>query len=88
MSNEKFNLGELLNDDSFISWVKQDSQLSESEKDKWDDWLSSDKNNKQLLRRAEKLIEMPFKSSELDCDLGELHRLKEEIKSEDGNSKK
>lgn len=87
MSNEKFNLGELLNDDSFISWVKQDNRLSESEKQKWDDWLSSDKKNNRILRRAKKIIDMPFKETQEDCDLSELQRLREEIKKTDDNSR-
>lgn len=85
MSNEKFNLGELLNDDSFIRWVKEDDQLSDSQKEKWDDWLSSNEGNADLLRKAKKIISMPFKEADEDCDSELLNRIKEAIKTEKQN---
>lgn len=76
MSYQKSNLGKLLNDDTFIYWMKKDDRLSESKKEEWDNWLSLDKRNQDLLRRAKKIIEMPFKEESKDFDTVELLRLK------------
>jgi hypothetical protein len=86
VSSEQSELGELLNDDSFIYWLKQDERLSGSMKKKWDDWLSSDKRNSRLAERAKKIIELPFKEEVEDCDKEELLRLKEAIKKDSTNS--
>lgn len=86
MSSEQSKLGKLLNDDSFICWLKQDERLSGSMKKKWDDWLSSDKRNSRLAERAKKIIELPFKEEVEDCDKEELLRLKEAIKKDSTNS--
>lgn len=85
MSSEKFKLGDLLNDDSFIYWVRQDDRLSDSMKKKWDEWLSSDERNKLLLKKARKIIKMPFKVNKVDCDSDELNRLKDAIKESGDN---
>lgn len=75
MSDQKYNLESLLNDDTFIYWMKGDERLSESEKKEWDHWLLLDKRNKELIKRAKKILDMPFKEEDYDFDPGELLRL-------------
>lgn len=80
-------MSELLNDDSFIYWVNEDDRLSDSDKMKWDKWLSSAKENRHILNRAKKIINMPFNETDADVSVSEeLRRLKEAIKKSDDDT--
>ena len=52
------NLEELLNDESFIRWLRDEATRQEEQK--WDRWLADDPENRMTVRKAKKIITMPF----------------------------
>ncbi|HYW33887.1 MAG TPA: hypothetical protein VE868_00640 [Balneolaceae bacterium] len=58
MDSKPSNLEEFLNDESFIRWVKEES--SKQEKQKWDRWLAENSETRTTVRKAKKIIRMPF----------------------------
>lgn len=82
MSSGNSFLEHLLNDDSFISWVKRDENLNYSDQIKWDKWLHENPNRKKLVCQAKKILEMPFKEIPIDCNKSkELDRLLKKLKT-------
>lgn len=52
------NFAKLLNDESFIRWLK-DEAMSE-EQQRWDHWLADDPERRIIVEKAKKLVTMPF----------------------------
>ncbi|MDZ7690787.1 MAG: hypothetical protein U5K69_06575 [Balneolaceae bacterium] len=57
---EKENtLANLLNDESFLRWLRDDAK--KSEENKWKEWLYSDPKRKAVIEKAKKINSMPFR---------------------------
>lgn len=89
---EKENtLANLLIDESFLRWLRDDAK--KREEDKWNEWLSSDPERKALVDKAKKINSMPFRewddSSDKIQQLEKLMHTLEEISTlklfKDGN---
>ena len=80
MSSQESILGELLNDESFVRWLKKDTDSKETEK--WERWISEDSRRKKLVAKARKFLDMPFQSAEVTAGTKkqEHQKLVEQIK--------
>jgi hypothetical protein len=52
------NLKRLLNDESFIRWLKNEE--TNKEQQRWDHWLGDDFERQIIVRKAKKIVTMPF----------------------------
>ena len=52
----------LLNDESFIRWLKGESNPAEGKK--WNDWVGEHSDHPALAGKAEKFLSMPFREEE------------------------
>jgi hypothetical protein len=79
-------LSELLNDESFLRWLKKDTDAKESEK--WEQWLSEDSQRKNLVAKARKFLNMPFKSSDVTAETKkqEYHKLMKRLEEIEQNA--
>lgn len=56
---ENNRLANLLNNESFLRWLREDA--SREEQDKWEKWMSSNPERKILVEKAKKIITLPFR---------------------------
>jgi hypothetical protein len=55
---EQSNLEKLLNDESFLRWLKDKATIEEQQR--CDRWLSDDPERRIIVEKAKKLVTMPF----------------------------
>lgn len=79
MTSQESNLCDLLNDESFIRWMRGTS--SDIEKKSWDKWLHTNNHkHQQLIKEAEKYLMMPFNTIDVEDEIPEeAKRLNTEI---------
>lgn len=78
MANQESLLGKLLNDESFIRWLE--GNASPVDKGGWDRWLLKNPENQRMVKKARKILNMPFKTIRTENQIaGELDRLKNSI---------
>lgn len=58
----------LLNEESFMRWLKNEAEPNEREK--WEQWRSENQYHKILEKKAKKIVNMPFNdwSSQIDTE--------------------
>ncbi|MCC5908610.1 MAG: hypothetical protein JJU13_20495 [Balneolaceae bacterium] len=76
-------LEKLLDDESFIRWMK--GMASQSEIIKWENWCQSRESNKVLAEQAKKLLSMPFKTKNPPDVDKEMTRLRNAIIQDNNN---
>jgi hypothetical protein len=77
MTSKDPNLKKLLNDESFIRWLKDEATVEERQK--WDHWLNDDPEREIITQKAKKIATMPFVEND-SVDIGEeLWALRKEI---------
>lgn len=83
--SEEFFLRKLINDESFIRWLKDN--IDPKEKEDWDRWLMKSLEHRCLANRAVKILSMPFKISKIEDDdlLEQLGQLQKTISKENKN---
>lgn len=80
---------DLLNNDTFVGWIRGGEHLSKSEKEEWDEWLQENQDHIKIVQHAKKILEMPFKEVKISCNsTGKLDRLLESLDKEDNQIKK
>lgn len=80
MTSQASLLIDLLNDDTFLKWIKCSETLPTSEKKRWDQWLEQSSQHKEMVQHAKKILDMPFREVTIDCtSSGELDRLLESL---------
>lgn len=84
-SSKQIRLESLLDDKSFIRWIKDDAD--HQEKIKWDNWFNKKPENKSLAREAKKILNLPFRKAETPNVNEELSRLKDSISISDNQKK-
>ncbi len=79
MNKNVKKINDLLNDDSFLRWVKKSA--SGAEQAEWENWLQSDPEHSQLLQSALKYLNLPFQETfRSETEIGEqLFTLNERI---------
>lgn len=80
-SSKQIRLESLLDDKSFIRWIKGDTD--HQEKIKWDNWFNKKPGNKTLAREANKILNLPFTKTKIPDVEVELSRLKDSISISD-----
>ncbi|WP_234572589.1 hypothetical protein [Rhodohalobacter sp. 614A] len=84
MTFQNSMLIELLNDDTFVAWVKGENNITNAEREKWNDWLEENPYHAILIEQVNRILEMPFNEVEIGCESsGELERLLRVIEEED-----
>lgn len=83
--SEEFFLRKLINDESFVRWLKDN--IDPKEKEDWDRWLMKSLEHRSLANRAGKILSMPFKISKIEDDdlLEQLGQLQKTISKENKN---
>lgn len=78
MGNEIFLLAQLLDEPSFIAWLKGNGSAADNLR--WEKWLVESPFKKDVVARAKKLLAMPFAEVNVDSEdiLNELERLKKD----------
>lgn len=66
MTQKEFDITELLNNDSFISWLKGTSTTKETIT--WQQWHDAKPENRQLTMKARKIVHMPFNNEYISAD--------------------
>lgn len=84
MTFQNSMLIELLNDDTFVAWVKGENNITNVEREKWNAWLEENPYHVILIEQVNRILEMPFNEVEIGCESsGELERLLRVIEEED-----
>lgn len=84
MTNDDFimqKLMELLDDESFNRWIK--NEANELEKEYWDKWLSEKNENRELFLEAKKFLNLSFVEEETPDVEYEFHKLEKQIVNEE-----
>lgn len=63
MSDDKPDLSTLLNDESFVGWLRGTSSTAEAKT--WQQWHDESDHCQSLTSKAKKLLQMPFKTPEV-----------------------
>lgn len=66
MTYKKQNLSELVNDESFLRWLRRRSTIAETKK--WQKWYAESIHNRELKKKAEIIVNMPFKHADFSVD--------------------
>ncbi|SMO53844.1 hypothetical protein [Gracilimonas mengyeensis] len=66
MTDEEKDLNELINNESFLRWLRGTSSSAETKK--WQNWHAESVKNWKLTRKAKKIISMPFNNPEIPAD--------------------
>ncbi|GAB6283393.1 MAG: FecR domain-containing protein [Ignavibacterium sp.] len=74
-------LNELLNDESFNRWIK--NEANEMEQEYWNEWLSEEKENQELVFTAKKFLNISFIEEEKPDVEYEFHKLEKQIANEE-----
>lgn len=78
LTSAKKNLKELFNDESFVNWIR--GEADPEMKNKWDRWFLKDQEHQEIVKRARKLLNLPFKNIDVNHHIPEeLERLKKGI---------
>lgn len=84
MTFQNSMLIQLLNDDTFVAWVKGENNIPNAEREKWNAWLEENPYHAILIEQVNRILEMPFNEVEIGCESsGELERLLRVIEEED-----
>lgn len=84
MTFQKSILIDLMNNDSFVAWLRGGESLPESEKNRWNEWGQENPAHGDLILQAKKILEMPFNIKDISCiSSGELEKLMAAIESEE-----
>jgi len=59
-------LAQLLNDESFLRWLRKTASVPEQQE--WEQWLLEDERHEILVKKAQKIIRMPFKKTTPEPD--------------------
>lgn len=84
-SSKQIRLESLLDDRSFIRWIKGDAD--HQEKIKWDNWFNKKPGNENLAREANKILNLPFQKVKIPNVNEELSRLIDTISRLDNPEK-
>lgn len=86
MASQESLLGKLLNDESFLHWLKD--KATPEEKEEWGRWLLKDPGHRRVVEKAQKFLNMPFKTTQSRHDKSEqLCRLQKKISGQDKDCK-
>ena len=66
MKDRKKDFSALINNESFLRWLRGNS--SELETSKWQKWYSESVYNQELTQKAKKIISMPFKNPSISTE--------------------
>ncbi len=79
MNKNQKNIGDLLNDDSFLRWVNRSADPKEELH--WEEWLKSDPDHEKIFSAALKYLDFPFKQLDVtEKDVkAQLHSLNNRI---------
>ncbi len=66
MTQKEFDLSDLLNNDSFISWLKGTSSTKETIS--WQQWYDATAKNQVLTMKARKIVYMPFNNEDISAE--------------------
>ncbi len=66
MKNETKNFSALINNESFLRWLRGTSSADETTK--WRKWHLESFYNQELTRKAKKIINMPFENPDVSAE--------------------